>query len=263
MPRLGPPKADEHPLLLNHRMDWTIAVLLGLVTAATFTLMAPHVTREFIHRLDVHFLDAMVRFRTPALTVVAKVFNVLGLVYVTLPVRLAVAAYLVWRRRWWHLAAFVSAMVVSELCIGPVKALFAEARPPGSLVSTTGASFPSGHAVAASVTAVAIVIALFPPRHRGLWGAVAVAFSVLMGMSRAYLAAHWIWDAIAGVLLGTSVAIWTALLVQAVREARSRRVGAKVLRHPVGEPRWRGKALVHPKEAHPDEELVHDPAGPR
>jgi membrane-associated phospholipid phosphatase len=31
-----------------------------------------------------------------------------------------------------------------------------------------------------------------------------VAFSIVMGLSRAYLAAHWLSDATAGILLGTS-----------------------------------------------------------
>ena len=81
-------------------------------------------------------------------------------------------------------------------------------------MATSGASFPSGHSIAATVTVVAAVIALVPPgRRRVWWGAGAVAFSVLMALSRAYLAAHWLSDAIAGVLLGTSCALLAALVV--------------------------------------------------
>jgi undecaprenyl-diphosphatase len=85
-------------------------------------------------------------------------------------------------------------------------------------VATSGASFPSGHAVAASVTAVAAVIALFPEGPgRYAWGAGAAAFSGLMALSRAYLAAHWLSDAVAGVLLGTSCALVMALVVHVIR----------------------------------------------
>ena len=56
-----------------------------------------------------------------ARTVIAKVFNVLGLVYVTLPVRIALGGFLALRRRWWHLAAFTGAVIMSELLIGPLK----------------------------------------------------------------------------------------------------------------------------------------------
>ena len=40
----------------------------------------------------------MISGRTPPLTATAKVFNVLGLVYVTLPVRIGLAGYLALRR---------------------------------------------------------------------------------------------------------------------------------------------------------------------
>ena len=147
----------------------------------------------------------------------------LGLVYVTLPVRVAIAGYLAIRRRWWHVAAFVTAIVLSEVSIGTLKSIYDRARPPGSLVATSGGSFPSGHAVAAAVTVVAAVIALFPegPR-RYAWGVAAVAFSVVMALSRAYLAAHWLSDAVGGVLLGTTIALATAVAVHASRERRAR-----------------------------------------
>jgi undecaprenyl-diphosphatase len=94
----------------------------------------------------------------------------------------------------------------------------------GSLVVTTGTSFPSGHAVAAAVTVVAAVIALVPPgRRRAWWVLAAMAFSILMGLSRAYLGAHWLSDAVAGILLGTACAVVTALIVgQIQRHAEGR-----------------------------------------
>ena len=97
-------------------------------------------------------------------------------------------------------------------------------RPPGSLVVTTGTSFPSGHAVAASVTVIAAVIALVPPgRRRAWWVLAAVAFSILMGLSRAYLGAHWLSDAVAGILLGTACAVVTALIVGQIQRHAERR----------------------------------------
>ena len=93
-------------------------------------------------------------------------------------------------------------------------------------MATTGASFPSGHSIAASVTVVAAVIALVPPgRRRVAWGAAAVGFSVLMAVSRSYLAAHWLSDAIAGVLLGWSCALLVAVVVNEFQ----RRWGARRL----------------------------------
>jgi undecaprenyl-diphosphatase len=166
----------------------------------------------------------MVSGRSAPLTATAKLFNLLGLVYVTLPVRIAIAGLLALRRRWWHLAAFTAAIVMSEVFIGLLKGIYDRARPPGSLVATSGASFPSGHAVAASVTVVAAVIALVPPKRRIWWSSAAVAFSILMALSRAYLGAHWLSDALAGILLGTSCALVAALVAdQFQRRSQGRR----------------------------------------
>ena len=212
----------EHPLLGMPRRDTVVTVALVVTTAALFTLMATEAGRDLIQPIDDAFLHWMVSLRTGWLTVVARLFNLIGLTYVMTPIRLGIAGWLAIRRRWWHFAAFVSAIVVSEIAIGTLKALYGRPRALGSLVETSGASFPSGHAVAASVTAVAAVIALVPegPR-RYRWGAVAVAFSSLMALSRAYLGAHWLSDAVAGVLLGTSIALGTALVTHRVRERRT------------------------------------------
>ena len=114
--------------------------------------------------------------------------------------------------------------MLSEALIGPLKGVYDRTRPPGSLVATTNASFPSGHAIAASVTVIAAVIALVPPgRRRVLWGAAAVAFSIVMGLSRAYLAAHWLSDATAGILLGTSCALITALIADQFQRRHNNR----------------------------------------
>ena len=82
--------------------------------------------------------------------------------YITLRVRIAIAGFLGLQRRWWHLAAFTVAVVVSEVLIGMLKGIYDRDRPPGSFVATTGASSPSGDAIATSVTAIAAVIALVP-----------------------------------------------------------------------------------------------------
>ena len=52
------------------------------------------------------------------------------------------------------------------------------------------------------------------------WGAAAVAFSIVMALSRAYLGAHWLSDALAGVLLGTSCALLAALVVGVLQRRR-------------------------------------------
>jgi undecaprenyl-diphosphatase len=162
---------EEPPILAAPQRDAAIALVICALTAVVFVIAADHEAMSHIQRLDNSWLRLMISGRATPITVVAKVFNVLGLVYVTLPARIAIAGYLAFRRRWWHLAAFAAAVLLSEVLIGPVKAAYDRARPPGSLVATSGASFPSGHSIAASVTVFAAVIALVPAgRRRVVWG---------------------------------------------------------------------------------------------
>ena len=70
---------------------------------------------------------------------------------------------------------------------------------------------------------VAAVVALVPAGRRTPWALAAALFSILMGLSRAYLGAHWLSDAAAGLLLGTSWALLTALLVSRLQRQRGRR----------------------------------------
>ena len=221
--RAASARPEEEALLGRPRQAAVLTAGIVVVTAVVFALVADHGVLTRIQRLDDAWLRLMISGRTPLLTAIAKVFNVLGLVYVTLPVRIALAGFLALRRQWWHLAAFAAAIVLSEVLIGTLKGSYDRIRPPGSLVATSGASFPSGHAIAASVTVVAAVIALVPAgRRRTWWGAAAVAFSIMMGLSRAYPGAHWLSDATAGILLGTSCALVTALVADQLQRRRNR-----------------------------------------
>ena len=221
--RAASARPEEEALLGRPRQAALLTAGVVVVTAVVFALAADHGALIRIQRLDDAWLRLMISGRTPPLTAIAKVFNVLGLVYVTLPVRIVLAGFLALRRQWWHLAAFAAAIVLSEVLIGLLKGVYDRARPPGSLVATSGASFPSGHAIAASVTVVAAVIALVPAgRRRTWWGVAAVAFSIMMGLSRAYLGAHWLSDATAGILLGTSCALVTALVADQLQRRRNR-----------------------------------------
>jgi len=118
----------------------------------------------------------------------------------------------------------ISAGKTRYFVLAVAKAFFHRGRPTGSLVGTVGASFPSGHAVTGAATAVALVLVLMPagPARRR-WERVAVAFAFVMATSRVYLHAHWLSDVVAGVLLGTGVALGTAALGTEVRDHVLRR----------------------------------------
>jgi membrane-associated phospholipid phosphatase len=205
-----------------------IALVLGIVIAAD-------PASSSVQGIDDRWLQWMVDGRTPWLVRVAKVVSAVGAVWVTLPLRILVSAVLVWHRRWLQLGAFLGAVVTSELCIGPLKALVDRPRPPNSLIGTSGASFPSGHAIAGAVTAFGLVVVLMPASARR-WMAigVAAAFAGIMAISRTYLSAHWLTDTLAGACIGTGLAlVWPAAL-----EMAREHYGRKGVRLGADDPRY-------------------------
>lgn len=201
--------------MFERRRAALLAGSLMLSVAAVLTaIVALDPIDPLVQPADDAWLSAMVDVRTAWLTRLAEILSVLGGAVVMVPLRVLVAAALAWRGRWLQLGAFVGAVVTSELCIGPLKALIDRPRPPDALVGTDLAAFPSGHAIAASVTAIGLVVVFVPARNRRLgWTVAAATFALLMAMSRTYLGVHWASDVLAGVCIGTGLAVvWPAAL---------------------------------------------------
>jgi len=214
-------------VLLNHRRALRLVAGLLVATAVVFVLVGWRVTRSAVQDVDEAFLSVMEAVRVAPLTWLCEALSVAGGVWVNWPLRVLAMVLLAVRRRWLQLSAFVLAVASSEVLIGAVKQAYGRARPLESLVETSGASFPSGHAVAGAVTAVGLVVVLLPPgKARWAWEFRAATFATVMSLSRTYLGAHWLSDVVAGGLLGTSIAIgWPALLQEGRTRVARRRSG--------------------------------------
>lgn len=208
---------DSRRALLVSGTLLTGAVVLGV-------LVALPATRPAVQAVDDAVWTVAGDVRNDPTTAVAIALSWLGSGAVNWPLRVAAMALLAWRRHWLRLTAFALAVLTSELLIGPVKAAYGRDRPPGSLIETSAAAFPSGHAIAGAVTAVGLVLVLAPPGpSRWRWEVRAVAFAGLMALSRVYLRAHWLSDTVTGALLGAGLALgWPALLM-----ALRSRIGAQ------------------------------------
>ncbi len=208
-------------MLVDSRRGLLVSGCLLAGAAVVGLLVVLPATRPVVQEVDdaVWHLSGVVR-NEPG-TTLAVALSWLGSAEVNWPLRGAALLLLAWRRHWLRAAAFTLAVVTSELFIGPVKALTDRSRPPGSLIETTAASFPSGHAIATAVTAVGLVLVLASPGpSRWRWEVRAVAFTAVMALSRVYLRAHWLSDTVAGALLGAGLALgWPALLM-ALRHQR-------------------------------------------
>jgi undecaprenyl-diphosphatase len=143
---------------------------------------------------------------------------------VTIPFRIAVAVWLIARTRWRALAAWLLTWAVAEVVLVSAKHFFHRGRPPEPLVDVVGFSFPSGHAVAGASIAVALVLVLLSPGPtRRRWELAAAGFAFVMALSRVYLSAHWFSDVVAGVLLGSGIALGCAALVTEAVDVSTRR----------------------------------------
>lgn len=218
-------------MLRNHRRTFVHALALLGAMALVFWAVgrhspadAPTTTVPFIGELDRTVYRAMDDIRNVVLDGLTRVLNLLGAGIVTIPLRIGVAAWLALRRRWRALAVWVLTWAVAEIVVEVAKGFFHRGRPPLPLVETVGYSFPSGHAVAASSIAVALVLVLFPAGpERRRWEWLAVGFAFVMAGSRVYLRAHWLSDVVAGILLGSGVALGVAAVVSEVRHHVLRR----------------------------------------
>jgi membrane-associated phospholipid phosphatase len=213
-------------VLSNHRraIGWS-AVLLGAMVFVFAAVgrhppgLAPTTTLPFVGEFDLSVFHWMDDVRNGVLTFLARLLSVLGGGMVTIPLRIVVAAWLAFRRRWRAFATWVITWAAAELILTAAKTFFHRGRPLQPLVDVVGFSFPSGHAVAGAATAVALVLVLLPagPARRR-WELAAIGFAFVMAMSRVYLDAHWFSDVVAGVLLGAGVALGSAGLVTEVRD---------------------------------------------
>jgi undecaprenyl-diphosphatase len=132
-------------------------------------------------------------------------------------VSVAVALFLLWRRRF-RLAAFTIVTIAgSSLLNTLIKNAVHRARPvvDHPLLHEPGKSFPSGHAQAAAAGYAVLLVVLLPHLARA-WRPVAVAVAVLMvlaiGFSRVALAAHFLSDVLAAYVVGLA---WTVVLASA------------------------------------------------
>ncbi len=200
-------------VLVTGLVLFLLGVLLTVVVASGRTRSAAQGVDDAWYRL-------MVAHRWAPLVTLSKVLSAAFSAALSWSLRVLVTIVIAVRRHWLALAAWATTVLLSELMIGPVKAVVDRPRPPGSLIATSAASYPSGHAIASAVTAIGVVMAFTSGRRRLYWMVAAVVLATLVAFSRTYLSAHWLSDVLGGSLLGAGLAL---AVPEAFEVARDRR----------------------------------------
>lgn len=179
---------------------------------------------RFDRALAAHLHEAA----TPPLSAFFLAVTVLGSLEAIAPLGLLVAGYLVSRRRWLLLGAWLLSLTGSVVLDQLLKQLFARPRPvfEHPLVLETSYSFPSGHAMVSlvvyGVLAYFVVLALRTWRARTAVVLGTALLVLLIGISRLFLGVHYFSDVVAGFAAG---GVWLSALItgtETLRRAKPR-----------------------------------------
>lgn len=136
-----------------------------------------------------------------------ELVTVLGSPYVVVPVTVAVALVVAWRRYLIEAVVLVSGLGLSWLSVYLIKNAVERPRPAGSLIDVTGFSFPSTHA---TMTVAYVAIAIIVVRTGlGRWSGTAlmtaaVLVAAAVGLTRLYLNVHYLSDITTGWAVGVA-----------------------------------------------------------
>ena len=198
-----------------------LALTAAVLTLATSAWSLALVTFNVVHhtglaRDDPRVLAFVTGHRAPWLTGLAKVLTWLGSSLVLWPVAIIAGLGLWrWRRRW--LPAVLPALALAGAWAGSllIKGLVGRPRPPiaDRLTMVHSSSYPSEHAAQALATWGMLALMLMAGRSvraRALLAAGAALIAFVVGLTRLYLAAHWMTDVLGGWALA---GVWDCLLI--------------------------------------------------
>lgn len=194
------------------------AVALGLFALLAWDVAA----RGPLTRFDQELTLFMVAHRAAWLITLARAISSAHQTIAVLAATALVAAVLAWRRhaQW---ALLLLAVPTGMLANNGLKHLFGRARPvlDDPLVRLETLSFPSGHAIAATLFYGALCLLVLAHvrsyKLRVTAVAVALAMIALVAASRVYLGVHYFSDVLAGITLGVA---WLALALELLARRR-------------------------------------------
>ncbi|MFF5178859.1 phosphatase PAP2 family protein [Micromonospora sp. NPDC000316] len=221
--------------------DQALGLRLTLAVTAAFLVLVPFALLALLalgvwaplHRLDTTVTEALHAYALdhPAWVTLMRVWTE---VFAPMPLRAASLLVVIWllRRSARRLALWVTTTIVVGGSLGPLlKLLVGRDRPEllDPVARAAGYSFPSGHALNATLAAGVLLLVFLPYAGRAasriaLWIA-AVLITVVTGLSRVALGVHFTSDVIGGWLLGVAVLAATTAAFTSWRAAPGEAAG--------------------------------------
>lgn len=208
----------------NVRSFFGLHLVAGVIIFAAMTLTLWEISEDIINREPLTVADAQLStwlhaHASPLLTSAMFVATFFGSTTGVSLVAVAFGLYLVWRRRFYWVTALASSVVGGMLLNKLLKYAFHRPRPffTDPILSLKSYSFPSGHAMAATVLYGAIA-AYFIANTRDWRRRALIVFSasiviLLVGFSRMYLGAHYLSDVLGAMAEGLA---WLALCLTVI-----------------------------------------------
>lgn len=187
-----------------HTLGALFAAAAGVVAFARVT--EDYLTNDPLAHWDVSFARWLAEHRTPSGVDLFRVVTFLGSPATVLVLAAFVAIVLFRRRRVAETALLVLVLGGTELVNVLLKLAFHRPRPQVAFVHLDTYSFPSGHAMISTATAIVFAALAWRAGRRAAITTATAAAIAAVGFSRLYLGAHYLSDVLAGIAGGLTCA---------------------------------------------------------
>ena len=198
-------------------------VLIAALSAIVFVALTVLVTTSAPISIDSRAFRFAHDLRAPWLDHVARAVTTFGLIAIVGPALLVSGVLLMRAEQRARAAALLTGGALAWIGVWLLKLVVDRPRPSAPLVTTSGQSYPSGHAAnSVGWLALAIALTVLIRSRAGRVAAVCVAgaLTVLVGLSRIYLRAHYASDVLGGESFAVATYALTATAAYAWWPAR-------------------------------------------
>lgn len=159
---------------------------------------------------------AVTGFRMPTLTTLMVIITKLSDPFFFSVATVILAGILVSRGNFYDAALFLFTFFISAIALTALKNIFQVSRPISPLYRAEGWSFPSGHATIATTFFFLLAHTFYnkmkTTKGRAFLVLGSISGTILVGLSRLYLGAHWTLDIIGGMALGMFTVSFAVLI---------------------------------------------------